>query len=164
MSEVLFSSWGDRITDNRNPAKQGAGADPQVALPEKFNQDAAIKAFIGWDGIVLRSDDVNIVDLCRAYMAAVRDQSCGKCIPCREGTRRMLETLEAITRGRKQEEGVEALERFQSVIALTELAETIRDTSLCGLGQTAPSPVLSTLQYFRSEYEDLIVSEEVSHA
>jgi NAD-dependent dihydropyrimidine dehydrogenase PreA subunit len=65
----------------------------------------------------------------------------------------MLEILQRITRGRKKEKGIEALERFQSVLHLQSLAESIRDTSLCGLGQTAPNPVLSTLRWFRDEYE-----------
>jgi NADH:ubiquinone oxidoreductase subunit F (NADH-binding)/Pyruvate/2-oxoacid:ferredoxin oxidoreductase delta subunit/(2Fe-2S) ferredoxin len=73
--------------------------------------------------------------------------------PRREGTRRMLEILQRITRGRKRERGIEALERFKSVLHLQSLAETIRDSSLCGLGQTAPNPVLSTLRWFRDEYE-----------
>ncbi|MEN6497542.1 MAG: NADH-ubiquinone oxidoreductase-F iron-sulfur binding region domain-containing protein, partial [Thermoguttaceae bacterium] len=73
--------------------------------------------------------------------------------PCREGTRRMLEILQRITRGRRRERGMDALERFHSVLHLQSLAESIRDTSLCGLGQTAPNPVLSTLRFFRHEYE-----------
>ncbi|HOD00122.1 MAG TPA: NADH-ubiquinone oxidoreductase-F iron-sulfur binding region domain-containing protein, partial [Myxococcota bacterium] len=82
--------------------------------------------------------------------------SCGKCIPCREGTRRMLEILQRITRGRRNEKDIEALERFQGVLYLERLGQVIKDTSLCGLGQTAPNPVLSTLRWFREEYEEHI--------
>ena len=81
------------------------------------------------------------------------NESCGKCIPCREGTKRMLEILQAITRPRRRENGSDALLRFQGVMQLKQLAETIRISSLCGLGQTAPNPVLSTLRLFRDEYE-----------
>jgi len=89
-------------------------------------------------------------------MDFIQRESCGKCIPCREGTRRMLEILNRITRGRRRERGIDALERFKSVLHMQNLAETIRDTSLCGLGQTAPNPVLSTLRWFRDEYESHI--------
>jgi len=89
-------------------------------------------------------------------MDFIQRESCGKCIPCREGTRRMLEILERITRGRRNETGVQALERFQGMMYLNRLAEVIKDTSLCGLGQTAPNPVLSTLHWFRNEYEEHI--------
>jgi ferredoxin len=94
-----------------------------------------------------------MVDVAKFFMDFIQRESCGKCIPCREGTRRMLEILQRITRGRRREKGIDALERFESVLHLQRLAESIRDTSLCGLGQTAPNPVLSTLRWFRDEYE-----------
>jgi NAD-dependent dihydropyrimidine dehydrogenase PreA subunit len=80
-------------------------------------------------------------------------ESCGKCIPCREGTRRMLEILQRITQSHKTETADDALRRFKGVMMLNRLAQVIKDTSLCGLGQTAPNPVLSTLRWFRDEYE-----------
>jgi NADP-reducing hydrogenase subunit HndC len=86
-------------------------------------------------------------------MDFIQRESCGKCIPCREGTRRMLEILKRITSGRRNETGIEALERFKGIMYLNRLAEVIKDTSLCGLGQSAPGPVLSTLRWFRDEYE-----------
>jgi NAD-dependent dihydropyrimidine dehydrogenase PreA subunit len=86
-------------------------------------------------------------------MDFIQRESCGKCIPCREGTRRMLEILKRITRSRKNERGADALERFRGIMYMQRLAEVIQDTSLCGLGQTAPNPVLSTLRWFRDEYE-----------
>jgi NADH-quinone oxidoreductase subunit F/NADP-reducing hydrogenase subunit HndC len=94
-----------------------------------------------------------MVDLAKFFMDFIQRESCGKCIPCREGTRRLLEILKRITSGRRQENGLEALERFKGVMYLNRLAEVIKDTSLCGLGQTAPNPVLSTLRWFRDEYE-----------
>jgi ferredoxin len=86
-------------------------------------------------------------------MDFIQRESCGKCIPCREGTRRMLEILERITRSRRNETGQDALQRFKSVMHLERLATVIQETSLCGLGQSAPNPVLSTLRWFRDEYE-----------
>ena len=112
-----------------------------------------VGAMMGSGGLVVMDEDTCMVDVAKFFMDFIQRESCGKCIPCREGTRRMLEILQRITRGRRRERGIEALERFKSVLHLQSLAETIRDTSLCGLGQTAPNPVLSTLRWFRDEYE-----------
>ena len=112
-----------------------------------------VGAIMGSGGLVVMDEDTCMVDVAKFFMDFIQRESCGKCIPCREGTRRMLEILQRITRGRRKEKGTEALERFKSVLHLQSLAETIRDTSLCGLGQTAPNPVLSTLRWFRDEYE-----------
>jgi NADH:ubiquinone oxidoreductase subunit F (NADH-binding)/Pyruvate/2-oxoacid:ferredoxin oxidoreductase delta subunit/(2Fe-2S) ferredoxin len=112
-----------------------------------------VGAMMGSGGLVVMDEETCMVDVAKFFMDFIQRESCGKCIPCREGTRRMLEILQRITRGRRQEKGIDALERFKSVLNLQGLAETIRDTSLCGLGQTAPNPVLSTLRWFRDEYE-----------
>jgi Na+-translocating ferredoxin:NAD+ oxidoreductase RNF subunit RnfB len=95
-----------------------------------------------------------MVDVAKYFMDFIQKESCGKCIPCREGTRRMLEILESLTRSRRTEQQFEALERFRAVMNLEHLAGVIKDTSLCGLGQSAPNPVLSTLRWFREEYEE----------
>ncbi|MFW5840985.1 MAG: NADH-ubiquinone oxidoreductase-F iron-sulfur binding region domain-containing protein, partial [Planctomycetota bacterium] len=87
------------------------------------------------------------------FMDFIQRESCGKCIPCREGTRRMLEILQRITEADNKEDSNAGLTRFRGVMYLNRLAESIKDTSLCGLGQTAPNPVLSTLRWFRDEYE-----------
>jgi len=102
---------------------------------------------------VVMDEDTCMVDVAKFFMDFIQRESCGKCIPCREGTRRMLETLERITSGRRGEKQYGALERFRSVMYLNRLAEVVQDTSLCGLGQTAPNPVVSTLRFFRDEYE-----------
>jgi NADH:ubiquinone oxidoreductase subunit F (NADH-binding)/Pyruvate/2-oxoacid:ferredoxin oxidoreductase delta subunit/(2Fe-2S) ferredoxin len=115
-----------------------------------------VGAMMGSGGLVVMDEETCMVDVAKFFMDFIQRESCGKCIPCREGTRRMLEILQRITRGRRKERGIEALERFQSVLHLQSLAESIRDTSLCGLGQTAPNPVLSTLRWFRDEYESHI--------
>ncbi|MEI6808539.1 MAG: NADH-ubiquinone oxidoreductase-F iron-sulfur binding region domain-containing protein [bacterium] len=94
-----------------------------------------------------------MVDLAKYFMEFIGNESCGKCIPCREGTKRMLEILQAICRPRRKEDGVDSLVRMKGIVSLQELAETIKLTSLCGLGQTAPNPVLSTIRWFREEYE-----------
>jgi NADH:ubiquinone oxidoreductase subunit F (NADH-binding) len=111
-------------------------------------------AMMGSGGLVVMDEDTCMVDVAKFFMDFIQRESCGKCIPCREGTKRMLETLEAITRGRRGEPAdTTALERFRGVTAMEKLGDVIRSTSLCGLGQTAPNPVLSTLRWFRDEYE-----------
>jgi NADH:ubiquinone oxidoreductase subunit F (NADH-binding)/(2Fe-2S) ferredoxin len=112
-----------------------------------------VGAMMGSGGLVVMDEGTCMVDVAKFFMDFIQRESCGKCIPCREGTRRMLEELQRITRGRRRETGAEALERFSGAMHLNRLAEVIKDTSLCGLGQTAPNPVLSTLRWFRPEYE-----------
>jgi NADH-quinone oxidoreductase subunit F len=94
-----------------------------------------------------------MVDLAKFFMEFIQTESCGKCIPCREGTRQMLQILQSITQNRRSEEGIDALIRVRGVMVLKELGEAIQKSSLCGLGQTAPNPVLATLRWFRDEYE-----------
>lgn len=112
-----------------------------------------VGAMMGSGGLVVMDETTCMVDIAKYFMNFIQRESCGKCIPCREGTRRMLEILNRITKGRNGTKGVEAIERFKGVVALEELAQVINDTSLCGLGQSAPNPVLSTLRWFRDEYE-----------
>jgi NADH:ubiquinone oxidoreductase subunit F (NADH-binding)/NAD-dependent dihydropyrimidine dehydrogenase PreA subunit len=112
-----------------------------------------VGAMMGSGGLVVMDDANCMVDVAKFFMEFIQRESCGKCIPCREGTRRMLEILKTITRPRGAESGAEALDRFKGVMQLESLAETIRDTSLCGLGQTAANPVLSTMRWFADEYE-----------
>jgi NADH:ubiquinone oxidoreductase subunit F (NADH-binding) len=112
-----------------------------------------VGAMMGSGGLVVMDESTCMVDLAKFFMDFIQRESCGKCIPCREGTRRMLDILESLTRSRRTEKEFDALERFRSVMSLEHLAQVIQDTSLCGLGQSAPNPVLSTLRWFREEYE-----------
>jgi NADH:ubiquinone oxidoreductase subunit F (NADH-binding)/Pyruvate/2-oxoacid:ferredoxin oxidoreductase delta subunit len=111
---------------------------------------------MGSGGVLVMDDRSCVVNTVRYFMEYMHRQSCGKCIPCREGTRRMAEILGTITRKPADEEGQTTLERFKGVMQLETLAEVMKDTSLCGLGQNAPNPVVSTLKYFRNEYEEHI--------
>ncbi|MDO5417173.1 MAG: NADH-quinone oxidoreductase subunit NuoF [Lachnospiraceae bacterium] len=111
---------------------------------------AQLGAIMGSGGLVVMNEDTCMVDTARYFMDFIQDESCGKCLPCRNGTKRMLEILERITQGKGKEGDLELLE---------ELAETIKQTAMCGLGQTSPNPVLSTLKYFRSEYEEHIYAK-----
>ena len=115
---------------------------------------------MGSGGLIVLDDSVCMVDLSRYFMSFLQKESCGKCIPCREGTKRMLEILEGITKRPKEESSHETLERFKGVVQLENLAEVLRDTSLCGLGQNASNPVLSSLKWFREEYEEHIFDRQ----
>ena len=115
-----------------------------------------IGSSLGLGGIIILDEDTCMVDLSKYFIGFLQKESCGKCIPCREGTRRMLQILEEITRRPREASSHETLERFKGVVELENLAEVIRDTSLCGLGRNAPNPVLSSLKWFREEYEEHI--------
>ncbi len=107
----------------------------------------SLGAIMGSGGLVVMSEDTCMVDTARFFLDFIQDESCGKCVPCRIGTKRMLEILERITKGEGKED---------DIAALTELSNNVKETAMCGLGQTAPNPVLSTMQYFAKEYEEHI--------
>ena len=113
-------------------------------LPLDFDNLKKVGAMIGSGGLVVMDDHTCMVEVARFFMSFTQNESCGKCVPCREGTKRMLEILERIVAGNGEPGDIDLLE---------ELAETISATALCGLGKTAASPVLSTIKYFRDEYE-----------
>jgi NADH:ubiquinone oxidoreductase subunit F (NADH-binding)/Pyruvate/2-oxoacid:ferredoxin oxidoreductase delta subunit len=112
--------------------------------------------FLGSGSFIVMDDENCMVDVARYFIHFISKESCGKCIPCREGSQRMLEILDAISHRPDQGASHEPLERFKGVMTLESLAEVIRDTSLCGLGKTASDTVLSTLRLFRHEYEEHI--------
>jgi NADP-reducing hydrogenase subunit HndC len=109
-----------------------------------------VGAIMGSGGLIVMDENTCMVDLARFFMDFIQDESCGKCPPCRIGSKRMLEILQRITTG-KGEPG--------DIDQLIELGERIKESALCGLGQTAPNPVLSTLRFFRHEYEEHILNK-----
>ena len=113
-------------------------------IPIEYDSLIEIGSMMGSGGMIVMDEDNCMVDIARFFLDFTVDESCGKCTPCRIGTRRMLEILQRITHGEGEDGDIEKLEA---------LAKNIKATALCGLGQTAPNPVLSTLQYFRDEYE-----------
>ncbi len=113
-------------------------------LPLDYENLQSVGAMVGSGGLVVMNRETCMVKIARFFMQFTQNESCGKCVICREGTRQMLALLDDITEGRATEETIPLLE---------ELAETVKTGSLCGLGKTAPNPVLSTLKYFREEYE-----------
>jgi NADH-quinone oxidoreductase subunit F len=115
-----------------------------IDVPIDYESLKHAGSMMGSGGLIVMDDQTCMVDVARYFMDFLRDESCGKCLSCREGTQRMYEILSAISEGTATEQDIETLE---------DLARVVADTSLCGLGQTAPHPVLSTLRYFRQEYE-----------
>jgi NADH-quinone oxidoreductase subunit F len=113
-------------------------------LPVDFEKLTEAGSMIGSGGMIVMDENTCMVDLARYFLDFLQNESCGKCVPCHEGIKRMLEILIDITQGKGNEEDLELLQ---------ELAETVKDFSLCGLGQTAPNTVLSTLRDFRDEYD-----------
>ncbi len=113
-------------------------------IPVEYDTLTSVGAMMGSGGMIVLDEDNCMVDIARFFLDFTVDESCGKCTPCRIGTRRMLEILERIVNGKGEEGDIEKLEN---------LAENIKNSALCGLGQTAPNPVLSTIKFFRDEYE-----------
>lgn len=130
--------------------------DQMLDIPVDYESLWESGAIMGSGGIVVMDEDTCMVDISKFFMDFLKNESCGKCIPCREGTRRMHEILHHITKRPANEAGHETLERFKGIMQLENLATVIRDTSLCGLGQTSPNPVLSAMKYFKEEFEEHI--------
>ncbi|MBQ9299617.1 MAG: 4Fe-4S binding protein [Clostridia bacterium] len=150
LREVIFDIGGGMRGGTKFKAVQIGGpsggclTEKDLDIPLDFDSLAKVGAMIGSGGLVVMDDKTCMVEVARFFMNFTQNESCGKCVPCREGTKRMLEILERITEGKGEDGDIERLE---------ELADTISNTALCGLGKTAPSPVISTIQNFREEYE-----------
>ncbi len=122
----------------------GCVPEHKLDTPIDYEEIAKIGAIMGSGGAIVMDENTCMVDMARFFMDFIQDESCGKCTPCREGTRRMLELLEKICEGKGEDGDIETLEALSRVIS---------QSALCGLGQTAANPVLSTLRFFRDEYE-----------
>ncbi len=150
LGEVIFDIGGGIPSGKKFKAAQlggpSGGCIPAEHLntPTDYEAIAQVGAIMGSGGMIVMDDDTCMVDMARYFMDFCQDESCGKCTPCRVGTKRMLEILQRICKGEGREGDIELLE---------DLAQEIKDTALCGLGQTAPNPILSTIRYFRQEYE-----------
>jgi NADH:ubiquinone oxidoreductase subunit F (NADH-binding)/Pyruvate/2-oxoacid:ferredoxin oxidoreductase delta subunit len=160
---TILEDIADGIREGREfKAIQLGGASGSFITPESIDLPVDFDALrehgigMGAGGFVIIDENTCMVDLVRFYMEFIRNESCGKCIPCREGTGRMLEILEGVIRKPVNEEAGTTLERFKGVMQLETIASVMKDTSLCGLGQTAPNPFISALSNFRDEFEEHI--------
>ena len=129
----------------------GCLTEEHLELPLDFDSLKKVGAMIGSGGLVVMDEDTCMVEVARFFMNFTQNESCGKCVPCREGTRRMLDILEKIVAGNGELSDLETLE---------QLADTVTATALCGLGKTAANPVKSTIKYFRDEYIEHIVEKK----
>ena len=150
LGDIIYKIGGGIVDGKGFKAIQSGGPSggcltkAHLNTPVSYESLSALGAIMGSGGLIVMDEDTCMVDTARYFMDFIVDESCGKCLPCRVGTRRMLEILERITEGEGREGDIEMLE---------ELAETLQQTAMCGLGQTASNPVLSTIRYFRDEYE-----------
>ncbi len=162
ISDIVVSIAGGTKGNKQLKAVQFGGPSgvclpvQDLNTPVGYESLRALGSSLGLGGIIILDEDTCMVNLSKYFMEFLQKESCGKCIPCREGTRRMRNILEEITRRPREDSSHETLERFKGVVELESLAEVIRDTSLCGLGRNAPNPVLSSLKWFREEYEEHI--------
>jgi len=150
IGDIIFDIGGGITGGKQYKAAQlggpSGGCIPAAALNTLTDYEEIVKlgAIMGSGGLIVMDEDTCMVDTARFFMEFCQEESCGKCTPCREGTKRMLQILQRICKGEGRDGDIELLE---------ELASIIKDSALCGLGQTAPNPVLSTIRYFREEYE-----------
>ena len=151
LRDLVFGVGGGMTAGRRFKAVQMGGPSggclgpAHLDLPVDYDSLKGAGAIMGSGGVIVLDETACMVDLARFFLRFTQSESCGKCVPCRLGTKRMLEILERITAGEAEPDDLDRLER---------LARTVARTSLCGLGQTAPNPVLSTLRHFRREYEE----------
>ena len=150
LREIIFDIGGGIPNNRKLKAIQTGGPSggcipaDKMDTPVDYESLTALGSMMGSGGMIVLDDTDCIVNTCKFFLEFTTDESCGKCLPCREGTVRMLEILERITKGTAELEDLDKLER---------LAKVIQKTSLCGLGQSAPNPVLSALSVFREEFE-----------
>ncbi len=121
-----------------------------IDTPVDYESLKKVGAIMGSGGLVIMDEKTCMVETARFFMQFIQSESCGKCIPCREGTKRLLETLIKLTQLPKND--MEVVDRMYNIMDLIPLAEVIKETALCGLGKTAPNPVLSTIMHFKEEY------------
>jgi len=143
MADVIFSSWQGEIVDNRGKSRESFSA-PKVKLPGEFEKGLPVKAFMGWDGIILCDESVDIIDMSVKYAEAVQKESCGRCVPCRIGSKVILGTLKGIADGRGDKGDIEKIR---------SIAGSIKDGSKCQIGQTGFIPLLQALSFFGPEFD-----------
>lgn len=157
LREIVYDIGGGIPNGREFKAAQTGGPSggciPKEYLDIKIDYEslASIGSMMGSGGLIVMDESKCMVNLAKFYLGFTVDESCGKCTPCRIGTKRMYEILDKITKGEGEEED---LEKLQS------LCENIRNASVCGLGQTAPNPVISTMKYFIEEYREHVIDKK----
>ncbi len=161
LREIIFDIGGGILDGKGIKAVQTGGPSggcipkERLDLPVDYESLTQAGSIMGSGGMIVMDENTCMVDVAKYFLNFLRDESCGKCLSCRKGTQKMLEIVTDITEGKGKEE---------DLVTLDELAHVIKDVSLCGLGQTAPNPVLATLRYFKDEYIDHIKKKKCSAA
>jgi ferredoxin len=156
LREIIFDIGGGIPGARKFKAVQTGGPsggcipDSLLDLPVDYEELTKVGSMMGSGGMIVMDEDTCMVDVARYFLEFLKGESCGKCVPCREGIKRTLEILNRICLGEGEPEDIETIQ---------ELGEYLRDTALCALGTTAANPVLTTLKYFRDEYEKHIVDK-----
>ncbi len=145
MNRILFSSWKGKVVDNRG-RKPEEFITPED-LPKDLLENKETKAFMDWDGFVIKDPEVSIIDLCVQFLEKVRDRSCAKCIPCRIGTEVMYDMMRDISEGKGRKEDLKVIE---------SLGDTLHEATRCKIGRSAPVPVLDAVKYFKDSVEQEI--------
>ncbi len=159
LREIIFDIGGGIRNNKKFKAVQIGGpsgaclTEEHFDLPLDFDSLIEVGAMVGSGGLVVMDEDTCMIEIARFFMEFTQNESCGKCIPCREGTKRMRDILERIVTGKGELEDLELLE---------EIADTVCNTALCGLGKTAGNPIISTLEHFINEYKEHIVDKTCS--
>jgi len=156
IKEIVYGIGGGPVGKARIKAVQTGGPSggcipaDRFDLPVDYDSLAEAGSIMGSGGMIVMDQDTCMVDVAKYFMNFLKDESCGKCFTCRKGTQRMYEILDDVSKGQAIMEDLDLLK---------ELAEVVKDTTMCGLGQTASNPVLSTLRYFRAEYEQHVLEK-----
>ncbi|MEG0774641.1 NADH-quinone oxidoreductase subunit NuoF [Clostridium sp.] len=156
LREIIYEIGGGIKNGREFKAVQTGGPSggcipkEHLDIPIDYESLNSIGSMMGSGGMIVMDEDNCMVDIAKFYLEFTKEESCGKCTPCRVGNTRLLEILDKISKGKGTEED---LDKLQS------LSQAIKDTSLCGLGQTAPNPILSTMKYFRNEYEAHVIDK-----
>ena len=158
LREIIYDIGGGIENNKKFKAVQTGGPSGRLYyllslldIKVDFESLASVGSIVGSGGMVVLDENDCMVNIAKFFLQFTQSESCGKCVPCRIGTKRLLEILERITSGHGREGDIELLE---------DLANDVKATSLCGLGQTAPNPILSTIKYFRDEYEAHITKKK----
>ncbi len=156
LREIIFDIGGGIMDGKKFKAIQTGGPsggclpEEHLDLPVDFDSLTKVGSMMGSGGLVVLDETTCMVDVAKFFLSFTKEESCGKCVPCRIGTSQMLDLLEKITSGHGVHGDIEKLEK---------LSNLVREGSLCGLGQSAPNPILSTLKYFREEYEEHVYNK-----
>ncbi len=159
LREIIYAIGGGIPDGKKFKAVQTGGPsggcipDQFLDMPVDYESLAKVGSIMGSGGMIVMDETSSMVDVARFFMEFCKDESCGKCVPCRVGTAQMLDLLNKL---------VKKTATRQDLALLQELCDMVKSTSLCGLGQTAPNPVLSTLRYFPNEYEELLKAQETA--